>query len=224
MASRSLIGSAVALAVVSLVGMGASGTTPATGDSGDRVVAWFLAHSSGVRWSVWAATASAPLFAVVVAILRQLLPPPHRDVFLIGGAALIVSIAVQSWFLGGLALHPDLLEPATARTALDIAAFFGPVLTGAWMTMIAPVTLLSLRGDGRLPKWLGILGAVTFLEQAIETVTIFGSAGFTEPGGAMNMQLGAAMAMVWFLAFALWAGARGLDPHTRSASGRGRAV
>jgi hypothetical protein len=77
------------------------------------------------------------------------------------------------------------------------------------MTMIAPVTMLSLRRSAGLPLWLGILGAVAVLEQAIETATMFGSSGFTEPGGAMNMQLGAGLVMTWLLAFAIWAGIRG---------------
>jgi hypothetical protein len=209
-ASRALIASAVALTGISLVGLAALGTPPAAGDSGEQVVAWFRAHGNGVRWSVWAGTASAPLFAVVVASLRRLLPAPHRDVFLIGGTAVIVSIAVQSWFLGGLALRADRLDPATARTLLDVAVFFGPVLTGAFMTIIAPVTLVALRGNETLPEWLGILGAVVFVEQAAETVTIFGSSGFTEPGGAMNLQLGAGLVLVWLLAFAVWAGVRGI--------------
>jgi hypothetical protein len=101
-------------------------------------------------------------------------------------------------------------SPGRDVRVLDVAMFFGPVLTGATVTMIAPVTLLSLRGDGHLPKWLGFLGVATVIEQAIETLTIFGSTGFTQPGGAMNMQLGAAMVMAWFLAFALWGGIRGL--------------
>lgn len=224
MALRALMGSAAALAVLSLVGLAALGMLPAAGDSGEQIVGWFRANSSGVRWSVWAGTASAPLLAVVVAILWRLLPAPHRDVFLIGGTALIGSTAVYSWVLGGLALHANRLEPATARTMLDVAVFFGPVLTGATMTMIAPVTLFALRGNGDLPRWLGILGAVTFAEQAVETVTILGSSGFTEPGGAMNMQLGAGLVLAWLLAFAVWAGAFGLQREPSRATAGGRAV
>jgi hypothetical protein len=92
---------------------------------------------------------------------------------------------------------------------LDVALFWGPVLTGATTTMMAPVTLLALRGRAGLPRWLGFLGAVAFLEQAVETITIFGSAGFTEPGGAMNLQLGAGLVWAWMLAFAAWGGVRG---------------
>jgi hypothetical protein len=99
--------------------------------------------------------------------------------------------------------------PVTARTLLDIAIFWGPVLTGATTTLIAPVTLLALRGRAGLPFWLGVLGAVAFAEQAIETITIFGSTGFTEPGSTMNLQLGAGLTAAWMLDFAVWGGLRG---------------
>ncbi len=121
----------------------------------------------------------------------------------------MVTYAVQAWSWGGLALHADRLELATARAVLDVALFWGPVLTGATTTMIAPVTLLALRGHARLPLWLGVLGAVAFTEQTIETITIFGSAGFTEPGGPMNLQLGAGLTAAWMLAFAVWGGLQG---------------
>ena len=74
--------------------------------------------------------------------------------------------------------------------------------------MIAPVTLLALRGN-MLPRWLGVLGLVAFVEQSVETITIFGSTGFTQPGGAMNMQLGGGLTLAWILAFGLWGGLRG---------------
>ena len=90
--------------------------------------------------------------------------------------------------------------------------FFGPVLTGATTTMIAPATLLALRGQAGLPLWLGVLGGVAFAEQAVETITIFGSTGFTQPGGAMDFQLGAALTLGWMLAFGLWGGLRGRFP------------
>ncbi|HVP29270.1 MAG TPA: hypothetical protein VMW35_08915 [Myxococcota bacterium] len=189
-----------------VAGVIALGEPPGAAATGEELVAWLRAHRSGVRWFVWAGTVSAPLVAVMFALLRRLLPTPHGDVFLIGAIGIVATIAVQSWTWGGLALHADRLEPATARTVLDVALFWGPVLTGATTTMMAPVTLLALRGQAGLPRWLGVLGAVAFVEQAVETVTIFGSSGFTEPGGAMNLQLGAGLVWAWILGFALWAG------------------
>jgi hypothetical protein len=90
-----------------------------------------------------------------------------------------------------------------------VAVFWGPVLTGATITMMTPVTLLALGGNATFPRWLGVIGLVAIGEQAVETVTVFGSTGFTEPGGAMNVQLGAGLVAVWLLAFALWGGIRG---------------
>ena len=206
--SRVLLVAAVAYVAVAVFGLAVVGEVPKATDTGDQVAAWFRTHGDGVRWSVWAATVSAPLFAVVVALLRRVLPAPHRDIFLIGGIAIIAETAVQSWTSAGLALHADQLQPATARTVLDVALFYGPVLTGAFITLRAPVTLLALSGRAGLPVWLGALGAVAVVEQAIETVTIFGTSGFTEPGGAMNLQLGAGLVLTWTLAFAVWAALR----------------
>jgi hypothetical protein len=163
----------------------------------------------GVQWFVWSIAAGTPLSALVLALLRRLLPAPHRDVYFIGAVIIVMTNAVQAWTWGGLALHAGQLEPATARAVLDVAVFWGPVLTGATITMMAPVTLLALRRQAGLPRWLGALGALAVVEQAVETVTIFGSVGFTQPGGAMNLQLGAALTGAWSLAFAFWGSIRG---------------
>ena len=66
-----------------------------------------------------------------------------------------------------------------------------------------------MRGQAGIPRWLGALGLVAFIEQSIETITIFGSTGFTQPGGAMNMQLGAGLTLAWIIAFGFWGGLRG---------------
>lgn len=207
--SYALVGAAVAGSLLYLAATLALGTPPGAADTGAEVVTWFRAHRDGVRWSVWAITVGSPPFGVMFALLRRLLPSPHRDVFMIGAVTIVVTTTVQAWIWAGLALHADRLEPATARAALDVAVFWGPVLTGATTTMMAPVTLLALQGRAGLPWWLGVLGAVAFVEQAIETVTIFGSTGFTEPGGAMNLQLGAGLVWAWMLAFSVWGGVRG---------------
>ena len=207
--SRILVGAAVAATVLYAVSVVALGTPPQSADTGVQVVDWFREHRDGARWSVWALTVLSPVLALVFALLRRLLPAPHSDVFLIGAIVFLVTTTVQAWTWGGLALHVDQLEPATARTVLDVALFWGPVLTGATITMMTPVTLLALDGRARLPRWLGVVGVIAIVEQAIETVTVFGSTGFTEPGGTMNLQLGASLVAFWLLAFALWGGLRG---------------
>ena len=209
MGSRTLICAVLAATVLYGFATSALGTPPSAAASGEQVVGWLRENAGSLRWMVWALTVTGPLLAIAIALLRRLLPAPHGDVFLIGGIGIIVTTAVQSWTWAGLALHADRIEPATARAVLDVAVFWGPVLTGATVTMMLPVTLLALGAGSRLPRWLGILGVVAIVEQVAETVTIFGTTGFTEPGGAMNLQLGAALVWAWLLAFALWAGLRG---------------
>ena len=209
MKSRLLLWATVAGGAFYLGSAVCLGTPPGADESGVQVAMWFREHRDSLRLYVWMLTVSAPLFALVFALLREFLPSPHRDVFLIGAVSFVATTAVQAWWWGGLALHADRLEPGTARTVLDVAVFWGPVLTGATMTMIAPVTLLALRRRSGLPVWLGVLGAVAFAEQAVETITIFGSKGFIEPGGAMNLVLGAGLVAAWLLAFAVWGSIRG---------------
>ena len=210
--SRALVGSAVAVAILSVAAVLVLGTRPGADDSGAQVVAWFREHHDGVRWFVWVITVGMPPTALMFVLLRRLIPKPHSDVFLVGSVTIVVTTMVQAWTWAGLALHADRLEPATARTVLDVSLFWGPVLTAATITMMAPVTLLALRGQAGLPSWLGVLGVIAIAEQAIETITIFGSKGFTEPGGAMNLQLGAGLVLAWMLSFAIWGGVRGVGP------------
>jgi hypothetical protein len=210
--SRPLLGATVAYAVLGVAGLVAVGTFPAATETGEQVVAWFRQNGEGVRWFVWTWTVAIPPLAIMIASLRRLLPALYRDVFLIGAISYLVAIQIGTWSWAGLALHADYLNPATARTVLDVVIFLGPVLTGSTTTMMAPVTLLALRGRAQLPPWLGVLGAVAFLEQTAETTTIFGSPGFIQPGGAMNMQLGAMLTLAWLLAFGVWGGISAMAP------------
>jgi len=177
------------------------------------VVGWLNDHQDGVRIYAWTATFGALSLAVVFGIIRGLLPRPFGDIFLLGAAGLIIENAVQAWFWGALALRADSIDPATARTILDLASFWGPVLTGATMTMIGAVTVLGLRRPEVIPRWLTILGAVVFIEQAIETVTVFGTDGFFAPGGDMNLVLGAGLTLIWLIGLVVW-GARQLGQET----------
>jgi hypothetical protein len=188
-------------AVLFVIGGIALGTPPSTEQTGVQVVEWFREQHTSLRWYVFAVTANTPLLAFFFAWLRQCLPPLLRDVFLLGAAMLLVALNIQAWTFGGLSVRPMDVDPAVARTVLDVAVFFGPVLTGTTITMMAPVTWTAFTEGSGLPGWLGLLGIVVITEQAVEMVTIFGSTGFTAPGGAMNMQLGAGLFTLWLVAF-----------------------
>jgi hypothetical protein len=105
--------------------------------------------------------------------------------------------------LAGLSWHADRLDPATARTLLDVASFWGPVLTGTTILMLAPITALAWRGQAGLPRWLAVVTGVAALEQLVETVTIFGDRGFTAPGGPMNLLLGAGLVLIAFVSLGI---------------------
>jgi hypothetical protein len=174
------------------------GDAPGAKDSGEEVVKYFLEHSSDIRWSVWFNTFALAAVMVALALMHHRLPKPHRTVFLTGGIVLVAASMVASWFMAGLAMHPGNLQPSTARLVLDVSNYFGPTLTAATIAMLLPVTWLGFRGG--LPRWLGMLSAVVLVEQAVETITIFGRGGFIEPGGAMNFMLGGVLFLVWLLA------------------------
>lgn len=206
--SRTLVAAAIAAGALYLVGALALGSPPVATDSPGRVATWFRDHHDVARLYAWTVTLGTLAFAIVGGIVRNALPRPAGDVFLLGVAAFIIETAMQAWYWAALALHPRSLEPATARLVLDLASFWGPVLTGATTTMIGAVTVLGLRARPVIPRWLTALGAVAFVEQLVETITVFGTHGFFAPGGAMNVLLGAGLTAVWFGGLVVWVALR----------------
>src|SRR5438270_124856 len=85
--STVLLAVTIAFAVLYAAATIALGTPPEADDPGSTVVSWFAAHDGNVRTWLWLLTLGAPLFATYVAIIRGLLPSPHRDVFLYGAIA-----------------------------------------------------------------------------------------------------------------------------------------
>jgi apolipoprotein N-acyltransferase len=201
--STLLLAATVGFGVLYLAAAIALGSTPDAGDSGRAVAAWFRDNDGNVRAWLWLLTLSLPLFATFAALIRERLPAVYRDVFFFGAITLAAETAVQGWIWAGMAWHSSQLEPATARTLLDVASFWGPVLTSTTITMLAPVAILALRGEAGLPRWLGALTALAVAEQLVETITIFGRHGFIAPGGPMNVDLGAGLVAIAFLALGI---------------------
>jgi hypothetical protein len=174
-------------------------TLPGIDKTGYDIVSFVSAHSGAMRMQVLLGTFGALALVVVLGYARDRLAGPAGYVFTIGSAVLLVEYFVVTWFTGGLALHPDQLGSATARTITDIASMFGPILTVADVMVAVPILLAA--NDGRLPRWLGVLAAVFAVEQLIETITIIGpAASFISPGGAMNFYLGGPLFIIFFLA------------------------
>lgn len=79
--SRTRLGAALAVLILYAVGVLALGSPPSASATGEQVVTWFRQNREDARWAVWAATVSILPFAIMFALLRLLLPAPHRDVF-----------------------------------------------------------------------------------------------------------------------------------------------
>jgi hypothetical protein len=203
--ARVLVLAAVGGGLLYLIGTLTLGSPPSATDSPQHVVDWFRTHEDAARTYTWTGALGTLALATMAGIIRGTLPPVCRDVFLLGAGAFIVETAIQAWCWGALALHPASLQPATARLLLDVASFWGPVLTGATTTMIGAVTVLGLRERPLIPRWLTALGVLAFIEQAVETITVFGTHGFIAPGGDMNILLGAALTGVWLAGLVAWA-------------------
>jgi hypothetical protein len=71
--------------------------------------------------------------------------------------------------------------------------------------MAAAVAALGLGVSPVIPRWLTWLSVIFFLDQAIETITVFGQTGFIAPGGTMNVYLGGAIEFLWVAGVVHWA-------------------
>lgn len=191
------------LYVGSFVALGSS--FPTAESSGQEIVDWFTVNGSKARTYAWTSAFLSLGLAIFGAQVASLLPKPHRYIFLGGAFGAAITAQVQGWFWAGMALHPEGLDPAAARTIFDIPAYWGPLVNGSTMTMAAAVAVLGLGASPVIPRWLTWLSAVFFLEQAVETVTVFGHTGFIAPGGTMNVYLGGVIGFAWIAGVVRWA-------------------
>ena len=172
---------------------------PEVDATGEAIAAYFADNADAVQRSMLLLVWAGVPFLVVLAIVRGVLPEPHRDVFFGAGIVVLVMTGASQWFVGSLSFDPGSLEPASATRLYSAYEFYGPVLTGAVAALAAPVALAALR-EGALPRWLGWLSLVLAVEQLAETATVFGDSGFAAPGGEWNLLLGAGLFVVWLVA------------------------
>lgn len=173
---------------------------PDANASGDQVVAYFRDDGAAIRASAWLTIIALLPFGVLVAWFRRQVRGGARDVLLLGGAAYIIMQTVWQVLSVAPALHPDQLDPRTARTLLDVTAYVGPMLTAGVLLFAAPIAWASLRRESNVPSWFRWLTVLLVAEQAVETTTILGTSGFTAPGGPLNFPLGAVLFVLWVIA------------------------
>jgi len=179
-------------------------SVPTIDSSGQDIVTWFTNHASNAQTYAWTATFAALTLGVFGGMVTWLLPKPNRYILLTGVLGWIICSEVQAWFWAGLAFRPAGLDPATASTLFAIPQYWGPIVNGSTMTMAAAFIPLGFGKASIVPRWLGWLSVAFFVEQGIETITVFGKSGFLAPGGTMNIYLGGAFGMAWVIGVLVW--------------------
>src|SRR3954454_9160490 len=203
---------AIVYVLATVASLSALPKAPGVNASGETLVRYYRDHAGGLRTATWLLTWALVPFVILMAHVRSFLSGLCRDVMLISVAMFVTTGTVWTWFNAGLALHAATLDAHVTRTLVDISLYFGPILTVADVLLAGAVGLAAWRGDGGLPRWLAYFSAVFALEQAIETITIFGKSGFIAPGGDMNFQLGAGLLLVWLIALGVATSRRRPEP------------
>jgi hypothetical protein len=189
----------IAFAVLYAVALVVFPTLPGIDRPGFDIVSHVGEHSAAMRAQALLLAFGSLALVVLLGYARERLTGPSSYVFTIGAAAVLVQVFLATWFTAGLALHPDQLGSATARTIADVATMWGPMRTIADIMVAVPILVAA--NAGRFPRWLGIIAAVFTVEQLIETITIIGPPGsFISPGGPMNLYLGGPLFILFFLA------------------------
>jgi len=196
MRTRTPLIASIAFVVLFAVAAGIVGKPPGVEDSADSVVAWLRDNHDKVPTSAELLALAVIPFCVLIAYLRAALPPLHATAVVVAAGAFIAQAIVGSWFTAGLALHASSVDPATARTLMDVSAYFGPFLTTTDV-VIAGAVAHAVYTEGSLPRWAGHMSIIFALEQLIETVTLFGDHGFAGPGGDFNNVVGAYLFGIW---------------------------
>ncbi len=178
---------------------------PTIDSSGQEVVQWFTDNGSKARIYAWTAAFFSLGLVIFAGQVSAILPKPNRYIFFGGVLGFALTAQVQAWIWAGLAFHPQDLDPSAARTLFDIANFWGPLVNGSTTAMAVAIAALGFGPSPIIPKWLTWLSVIFFLEQAIETVTVFGKTGFIAPGGTMNVYLGGVIGFLWVAGVVRWA-------------------
>ncbi|MBY6192002.1 hypothetical protein KUV22_16365 [Microbulbifer agarilyticus] len=178
---------------------------PTIESSGREVIEWFSHNGADARIYAWTAAFFSLGLAIFAAQVAAVMPKPQRYIFFAGVLGFAITAQVQGWFWAGLSFHPQGLDAATARTLFQIPTYWGPLINGSTMTMAVAFIALGFGRKPIIPRWLTGLSVLFFVEQAIETVTVFGRSGFIAPGGPMNVYLGGIIGFLWVAGVVRWA-------------------
>ncbi|HET7665353.1 MAG TPA: hypothetical protein VFK56_04615, partial [Mycobacterium sp.] len=122
---------AIAFAVLFTAALLTIPMLPGVDEPGYDIVSHVNEHSGAIRMQALLVSFGLLALVVVLGYARDRLEGPAGFVFTTGAAVVVVEVFIATWFTAGLALHPDVLGSATARTITDIVAMSGPIRTVA---------------------------------------------------------------------------------------------
>ncbi len=214
--SRVLLITILATGLFYIAGFVALGSGYPTAEStGAEIVEWFTANGSNARIYAWTAAFVSLGLGIFGGQVSALLPKPHRYIFFAGVLGFAITAQVQAWFWAGLALHPEGLDAGAARPSSTYRTTGDRSSTDRPRPWQRPLPLSGSEPHDSIPRWLLWLSAIFFVEQAIETITVFGKSGFTAPNGPMNVYLGGVIGFAWTAGVVYWAMQR-IDSESRS--------
>lgn len=200
---RRLALSGVAGIVVLLAGIFAAPTPPQPGDPIEELRSYYVDHSMGVRWYVFASALAAALLLVFVSELasamRRVPSADHATSTAVLGAGVLALAAT----LAGVASF-GVLASGTAATAgpdvlralFDLGNMSYNVGDFMLVVLVALPALLSLRADF-LPRWLGWSGVIIAAAWTVASVSILVLDGpFAGPNGVYGLTV--------TIGFSLW--------------------
>jgi hypothetical protein len=192
---------ALAFAVLYLVSGFVIPEPPDIDATGAQVQLYFADNSGALATSGYLAMVAGIPFLVVLALVRRRLATAGgwmADTAFGGGLVLAAAATAALLIQLGLALHPDQVDPGTARTLVDVGRFLAPAVTGAVFVMAVAVAVASLR-YGALPEWMGLASVAYAVYEVLESATVFGSTGAFAPGETINT-IGTIAFLPWYVA------------------------
>ena len=207
--------SGVSAIVALLAGTFAVPTPPQPGDPIDTVRAYYVDHSVGVRWYVFASALAAALMLVFVCTLASAMRrgPAAGDtaptvVLATGLAALAATLAGVASFGVLAAGTAATAGPDVVRALFDLGNMSFNVGDFMLVGLVAFPAAISLRGDF-LPRWLGAAGLVIAVAWAVASLSILVLDGpFAGPNGSYGL--------IVTIAFSAWIAASSVALFRRS--------
>ena len=200
---RTMALSGIVAIVVLLAGIFAVPTPPQPGDAIGTIRAYYVGHSTGVRWYVFASALSAALLLVFVSALASAMRRVRSGGDAAAAATFGAGLLTLAASLAGIASFGTLAsgtaasgEPGLVLALFDLGNMSYNVGDFMLAALVAFPAVVSLRADF-LPRWLGWTGILVSVAWAVASVAMLVQDGpFAGPNGTYGLSV--------TIGFSLW--------------------